>query len=166
MELDVRTILVLHDPAGERVLLLRRSPHKKLFPNLITGIGGKVELEDGEAEDIERSLWREVSEETGLGPDHIKNLKLRLTTILSRDQQQVVLFWFTGSLMFSPDEELACEEGQLQWFARDALPVNEMTPTGREAIPLVVSLMEDQTSAYNGIYDPVTLRLTTNRPRS
>ena len=43
MTLDVRTILLLRNSDG-RVLLLRRAANKKLFPNLITGIGGKVEL--------------------------------------------------------------------------------------------------------------------------
>jgi 8-oxo-dGTP diphosphatase len=164
MKLDARTILVLHDQAGGRVLLLRRAPHKKLFPNLITGIGGKIELHDGEAEDIERSLWREVSEETGLGPHQIKDLQLRLSTILSRGQEQVVLFWFTGRLVNVPDQPIPCPEGRLEWFDCCRLPVDEMTPTGREAIPFIVSLSEKETTAYNGIYNPGTLRLTTNRP--
>src|SRR5438874_13134200 len=112
MKLDARTILVLHDQTGGRVLLLRRSPQKKLFPSLITGIGGKIELHEGEAEDIERSLWREVSEETSLGPLQIKDLQLRLSTLLSRGDEQVVLFWFTGRLANFIDR-IPCSEGEL-----------------------------------------------------
>ena len=162
MKLDARTILVLHDQTGSRVLLLRRSPQKKLFPNLITGIGGKIELHEGEAEDIERSLWREVSEETSLGPHQIKDLQLRLSTLLSRGDEQVVLFWFTGRLANSIDR-IPCSEGELEWFDRGDLPVGEMTPTGREAIPFIVALPESEKTTFNGVYDPATLRLTTNR---
>lgn len=45
--IDARTILVLHRPAKEEVLLLRRGKNKTLFPGLMTGIGGKVKLELG-----------------------------------------------------------------------------------------------------------------------
>jgi len=162
MRLDARTILVLQDQTGGRVLLLRRSPDKKLFPNLITGIGGKIELPDGEAEDLERSLWREVREETELGPEQIQEMRLRLSTILSRGEEQVVLFWFTGRLV-AADRPIPCPDGRLEWFDRSQLPVDQMTPTGRDAIPFIVALRDDETTVYNGVYNPKTLKLTTNR---
>ena len=59
MELDCRTALILRHPDGKQVLLLKRNASKKLLPNLITGIGGKVELEGGEGEDLEKCLLRE-----------------------------------------------------------------------------------------------------------
>ena len=62
-KLDARTIVLLYNPDQTQVLLLRRSPEKALWPNLITGIGGKVEVILGEASDIRASLLREVAEE-------------------------------------------------------------------------------------------------------
>src|ERR1041384_2274600 len=104
MTLDVRTVLVPWDPERRRVLLLRRSPEKALFPNLLTGIGGKGELKDGEDEDLEGAMWREFREETRIPPQLVGDCRLRLSTILSRGLQQVVLLWFTGELKHMPSD--------------------------------------------------------------
>src|ERR1051325_229163 len=71
MKLDVRTILLLRHPDGRQVLLLCRSPEKKLFPNLMTGIGGAVELASGEGADLEAAVLRELEEETRIRRDQI-----------------------------------------------------------------------------------------------
>lgn len=143
--------------------MLRRSSAKKLFPNLITGIGGKVELKAGEGDDLEAALWREVAEETRIPRSQIADLRLRLSTLLTRNDEQVVLFWFTGHLLQTP-ADLSCTEGTLEFFAPAKLPLSELIPTAREAIQFIVSLPDTNTTIYNGIYDPATLKLTTSPP--
>ena len=44
------------------VLLIKRSPHKRLFPNKINGLGGHVECD----EDVETAVSREIVEETNI----------------------------------------------------------------------------------------------------
>src|SRR5262245_14025502 len=122
MQLDVRTVLVLEHPDRHRVLLLRRSPDKRLFPGLITGIGGRVELDRREAQDLELALWREINEELGTSAEQIQRLRLRLTTLLTRGDQQVILLWFTGMLRQVP-ASLNCSEGTLEFFQKDNLPL-------------------------------------------
>lgn len=152
MNLDVRTILLLLDPTRRRVLLLRRSPTKKLFPGLITGIGGAVELKSGEHEDLAGSVLRELREETRIDPASLQDLRLRLSTIQTRADVQIVLLWFTAILRELPPD-LSCTEGELRFFDRTALPLEEMIPTARAAIPFVLSLPEDDPRAWNGVFD-------------
>ena len=161
MQLDVRTILILRHPDRRQVLLLRRSPHKKLFPNLITGIGGAVELKLGEATDLDAAVLRELEEETQIARTEVNDLRLRLTSVLSRDCTQVVLLWYTAKLSIFPSD-LSCTEGELRFYPAQDLPLDLMIPTAREAIPFVVSLAEDDQRIYSGVYEPKSFGLLTN----
>lgn len=149
MELDVRTALILRHPTENKVLLLRRSPTKRLFPNLMTGIGGKVELDDGEGADLQAAMWREFTEETTISPAQIADARLRLSTIISRGPLQVLLLWYTGTLRAAP-ADLSCTEGQLEFHPVDGLPLNDMIPSARETIPFILTLPEDDETVYNG----------------
>jgi len=162
MRLDVRTILILRHPDSRQVLLLRRSREKKLFPGLITGIGGSVELSRGEGDDLESAALRELEEETQITRAIITRPRLRLSTVLSRDDSQVILLWHTGKLLETPPE-LSCTEGDLAFFSARDLPIGSMIPTARAAIPFVLSLPDDDLFIYNGVFDPATMNLTTNR---
>jgi 8-oxo-dGTP pyrophosphatase MutT (NUDIX family) len=162
MQLDVRTILILRHPDRRQVLLLRRSPHKKLFPGLITGIGGAVELNLGEAADLDAAVLRELEEETRIARTDISDLRLRLTTVLSRDCTQVVLLWYTAKLSMVPSD-LSCSEGELGFYRGQDLPQELMIPTAREAISFVISLADEDPKTYSGVYEPKSFRLLTNR---
>jgi 8-oxo-dGTP pyrophosphatase MutT (NUDIX family) len=162
MHLDVRTILILRHPDRRQVLLLRRSADKKLFPGLITGIGGAVELNMGEAADLEAAVLRELEEETRIARADISNLRLRLTTVLNRDSAIVLLLWYIGKLSIIPSD-LSCTEGELSFFNAQDLPLESMIATAREAIPFVISLSDDGAKTYSGVYEPKSFRLLTNR---
>jgi 8-oxo-dGTP pyrophosphatase MutT (NUDIX family) len=135
--LDVRTILIARHPDGHRVLLLKRSQDKKLFPGLITGIGGALEFSMGEEKDMTRAVLREVSEETAIGPDDLDSPALRLATLEARGQELVLLLWFTAGLKSVPD--LSTAEGELAFYNPDALPLERMIPSARYAIPKVLA---------------------------
>lgn len=161
IHLDVRTALVLRHPTEAAVLLLRRSPTKKLFPNLITGIGGKVELADGEGDDLVAAAWREFQEETKIPATLVADVRLRLSTIISRGDQQVLLLWLTGRLLDLP-VDLGCTEGVLEFHPIDHLPVDDMIPTARQTIPFILALSVDDPIVYNGLLDR-SGRLITNQ---
>lgn len=162
MKLDVRTAIVLHHPTEDAVLLLRRSPTKSLFPNLLTGIGGKVELDRGEGDDLTAAAWREFTEETNIPKAMVADLRLRLSTILTRGELQVVLLWFTGKLTELPPN-LDCTEGQLEFHPVDQLPIQAMIPTASQAIPFILTLPNDDETIYNGTFDQNN-HLSTNQP--
>lgn len=143
------TVIVLEDMAREKVLLLRRSEKKLLLPDLVTGIGGKIEFEIGEAGDIEASALRELEEETEVRREHVQNLQMRLATIITEDGLTRLLYWMTGTLTKEPTS-LASTEGVLEWHAKDQLPLSEMTRGAMRAIPFILTLRDDDLHIYSG----------------
>lgn len=161
-QLDVRTAIILRHPTESSVLLLRRSSTKKLFPDRITGIGGKVELDEGEGNDLTAAAWREFLEETTIPDTTVIDVRLRLSTILTRGELQVILLWFTGQLTALPSD-LSCTEGELAFYPLDQLPIHDMIPTASQTIPFILSLPPDDETIYNGYFDAQD-RLCTNYP--
>lgn len=151
-KLDVRTAIVLRHPTEDQVLLLRRSPTKQLFPNHITGIGGKVELDEGEGDDLTAAAWREFLEETNIPDTTVIDVRLRLSTILTRGDLQVILLWYTGQLTALPTN-LSCTEGELAFYPLDQLPIHAMIPTASQTIPFILALPQDDETIYNGYFD-------------
>ena len=135
MKLGVFTAIVLRHPSEDAALLLRRSAGKKRFPGLITGIGGQVELAQGEGEDLGASMLREFQEETKIPLEIVADVRCRLSTLITRGDLQVLLLWFTGQLTAMPDD-LSCTEGELAFFDVNALPSEQMIPTARRAVPV------------------------------
>lgn len=152
MQLDVRTAIILRHPTENAVLLLRRSPTKKLFPNLMTGIGGKVELDLGEGDDLTAAAWREFTEETKISADLVSDVRLRLSTVVSRGELQVLLLWYTGQLTALPPD-LSCTEGVLEFHRVDQLPIHAMIPTASRTIPFILALPPTDEVVYNGYFD-------------
>ena len=149
MKIDCRSALILRHPSENKVLLLKRGSFKKLLPNLITGIGGKIELEKGEGEDLEKALLREFVEETQIDLNIVTDIKLRLTTSFFRDGIQWSIFWYTGQLTELP-QDLSCNEGELSFYDVGSLPVKEFTPPASEAIPYILNVQDDKT--YNSVF--------------
>ncbi|MFN7161314.1 MAG: NUDIX hydrolase [Candidatus Gracilibacteria bacterium] len=126
--LDVRTVLLLLDPSKTKILILKRSNTKKLFPELMTGIGGKVE--EGEYTDILGSMMREFQEETCINPQDLESINLRLITLDQRGDSTHLLYWTTGVLKNLPDD-LSCNEGELEWLDIQRLLKGEFDQYGK-----------------------------------
>lgn len=98
---------------GDRVLLLRGSPQKRIWANKYNGIGGHIERD----EDVYSAAMREVREETGL---EVESLRLcGLSNIDSNQSSGIMLFVFVAE---SPSgEPIPSAEGSLEWIDRDQL---------------------------------------------
>lgn len=94
---------------GDDILLMKRAPHKRIFPNRYNGVGGHIERD----EDPYTSAKREVLEETGLNVED-----LRLCAVYNIDAGEatgILLFVFTG---YSANREFVSDtdEGTLHWI--------------------------------------------------
>jgi 8-oxo-dGTP diphosphatase len=114
----------------DKILLLKRAPHKRIFPNHYNGVGGHIERD----EDPQSSAIREIYEETGLTVHHIRFCGS--THINTHDSTGILLFIFIGeatSLAFQDSEE-----GQLEWLSIQDVLAEIQNPT--RGLPLVEDL--------------------------
>lgn len=114
---------------GERVLLLKGSPNKRLWAGLYNGIGGHIER----SEDVLTAARRELHEETGLEAD------LRLCGVITIDVEPNGI----GIFVLKAESPLGVvrpsSEGELIWVRNDewdSLPLVEDLPT---ILPMVLT---------------------------
>ena len=93
---------------GDDILLMKRAPHKRVFPNHYNGVGGHIEAN----EDPLTGAVREIQEETGLS---VTNMQYCGTTHINAGQQVgIMLFIYTAEALSR--DFVACDEGELQWL--------------------------------------------------
>jgi 8-oxo-dGTP diphosphatase len=95
---------------GDDVLLMKRGPHKQVFPNRYNGVGGHIERD----EDPLTSARREIREETGLV---VEDVRLRAVyNIDTGAATGILLFVFTA--VSRHRRAIANNEGTLHWIPR------------------------------------------------
>jgi 8-oxo-dGTP diphosphatase len=111
---------------GSDVLLMKRGPHKRVFPNRYNGLGGHIERD----EDPLNGARREVAEESGLKVD-----RLELRAVYNIDAGEatgIMLFVFIGQ---SESRELAaCDEGTLHWIPQEQVSQLDLV----EDLPIIL----------------------------
>lgn len=98
---------------GDRLLLIKGHPQKRIWANLYNGIGGHIER----SEDVLSAARRELKEETGLD---VADLRLcGIVMVDAGEDTGIGLFVFRGSTDQQPLEN--SEEGILEWIPLDRL---------------------------------------------
>lgn len=112
---------------GDDVLLMKRAPHKRIFPNQYNGVGGHIERD----EDPYTSAKREIFEETEL---QVGQVRLRAVyNIDTGDASGIMLYVFTAiSEVREPLVE--SREGTLYWIPIARLSEYDLV----EDLPLIV----------------------------
>ncbi len=94
---------------GDQILVLRRAANKQIFPNKLSGFGGKIEP----GEELYAAASREFTEETGLT---ISDLKLKGNFIVFMGNGFVnILYIFVGT-QFTGDLITSSDEGTISWM--------------------------------------------------
>jgi 8-oxo-dGTP diphosphatase len=105
-------IFVTH---GDRVLLIKGAPTKRLWANKYNGIGGHIER----GEDALSAARRELDEETGLIG---VNLRLVGTVLIDAGEQTGIgLFVFHGEVYKDESQLVNSPEGTLEWVLYNQL---------------------------------------------
>lgn len=98
---------------GGKLLMIKGAPTKRLWPNLLNGIGGHIEP----GEHVLEAAQREFLEETGL---RLENPQLcAVVTIDTRKPAGIGMFVFTGRA--GEGDPRPSQEGTLEWIAADQI---------------------------------------------
>lgn len=125
---------VRHD---DSVLLMKRGPHKRVFPNRYNGLGGHIE----KYEDPYSSALREIREESGLA---VYNLRLRsIHNIDAGATGGILLFVFTAwSLSLSINAN--SPEGTLHWIPLSKIYELELVEDLPYILPKIFAMSDSE----------------------
>jgi 8-oxo-dGTP diphosphatase len=124
---------------GEDILLLKRGPHKRVFPGRYNGLGGHIERD----EDPQASAVREITEETGLT---VRNPRLRgLINIDAGEANGIILFVYTAEA--ESRDFVDSDEGTLEWVPMTALGEKDLV----EDLPIILArILENLPEPFSG----------------
>jgi 8-oxo-dGTP diphosphatase len=118
---------------GDDVLLLKRGPHRRVFPNKYNGVGGHIER----GEDALSGALREVLEETGLA---VRNAVFCGSTHIDTGQQTgIILFVFRAEAQSRDFQD--SHEGTLDWIPQAKVLEYDLVEDLPVLLPRVLTMM-------------------------
>lgn len=126
---------------GDSVLLMKRGPHRRVFPNQYNGLGGHVERD----EDPLSSARREIYEESGL---MVTDLRLRGVHNIDAGAETGIALYICTAHSLTREITVETNEGTLHWVpVEDALKLDLV-----EDLPLLLPRLiaaEDNTPPFS-----------------
>ena len=122
---------------GGDVLLMKRAPHRRVFPNMYNGLGGHIER----GEDPASGAMREIEEESGL---KVHSLRLRSVHNIDAGQQTGILLFVYTAISESRALEGDSREGTLEWVATGQVSELDLVEDLPELLPKILDMTDDQ----------------------
>ena len=122
---------------GDAILMMKRSSHRRVFPDQYNGLGGHIERD----EDPASGALREIREESGLS---VHSLRLRsIHNIDTGAQNGILLFVYTA---ISDSRSLIedNDEGTLEWIRTDKVLDLDLVEDLPQLLPRILALADDQ----------------------
>lgn len=113
------------------------------------GIGGH--FQDGELNDPETCVLRELFEETGITIHDISDLELKYVTIRLKNNELRQYYYFFANLKNRDVDITNCPEGRLEWLEMDKLLEFEMPFTAKECLKHYLTIGEMIKEKYAGV---------------
>jgi len=126
---------------GDDMLLMKRAPHRRVFPNQYNGLGGHIERN----EDPLAGAVREIEEECGL---KVHSMRLRsIHNIDAGEETGILLFVYTAisdSRALSQD----ASEGTLEWIPKSKVLDLDLVEDLPCLIPRILDMEDDRQPMY------------------
>ena len=122
---------------GDAVLLMKRAPHRRVFPNQYNGLGGHIERD----EDPASGALREIEEESGLT---VHSLRLRSVHNIDAGQATGILLFVYTANSDSRTLERQSPEGKLEWVERGRLNELDLVEDLPQLLPRILQMSDNQ----------------------
>ncbi len=126
---------------GDDILMMKRAPHKRVFPNQYNGLGGHIERD----EDPLTGAIREIKEESGLD---VHDVRLRtIHNIDAGEETGIILFVYTA---ISDSHEFTTDtsEGTLEWIPKRKILEVDLVEDLPYLIPRVLEMKDNDAPVY------------------
>jgi len=122
---------------GDAVLLMKRAPHRRVFPNQYNGLGGHIERD----EDPASGALREIKEESGL---NVHSLRLRSVHNIDAGQKSGILLFVYTAISASRAITRQSPEGKLEWVEQGRLSEIDLVEDLPQLLPRLLQTSDDQ----------------------
>ena len=144
---------------GDDILMMKRAPHRRVFPNQYNGLGGHIERD----EDPLTGAIREIKEESGLD---VHAVRLRaIHNIDTGGKTGIMLFVYTA---VSDDRAVIQDtsEGVLEWIPKNKILDLDLVEDLPHLIPRVLDMDDNQAPLHAHVSynteDEIQLRFKEN----
>ena len=145
----LRNMTAIYLRKDDNVLLLFRQGGKVVNEVWTGSAGGH--FEEYELNDAKACVLREMKEELGLNENDIENLALRYVTLRKTGGEIRQNYYFFANVCDGIDDNLASNEGKLQWFPLDAIGELKMPHSAKYVMKHYCEVGRFSDKMYTGV---------------